>query len=364
MRKGRSKRTNMNRGRLTPRLLLRLGILLTAVCLCIYVYLETGWKASLASSDLGTQFVQNWGQLKINLASAEVEEREESWEISYIHTQDSEPTLHKKAPRWHIDLQPWAGPKPSLEDEAKRFLSYITTPQVSCTSLSSKRTAWKGSFKSWAVCLDPKYSLIQKTKSKSCRVYSFGLGVSDWSLERFLGRSGCQVHCFDPSLKQLHQQEAEMWLHRLSVDWRDPNPAAVVQNQHANSKKLATILNDFGHRKVDVLKVDMESAEWKILENLVLEGVLDSVGQLLLEIHLHWAGFEVGGDDPSVVRYWFSLLKELEDAGFHLFHTHTNPSKPHLFLHKNLLNASSAYILSWGKWKPSEVQSSDEPKSE
>ncbi|XP_024146346.1 methyltransferase-like protein 24 [Oryzias melastigma] len=348
----------MSRGRLTPGLLLRLGILFMFVCLCIYVYLETGWKASPASLDSGTQFPPNWGQLRIKLASAE---EEESWEISYIHTQDSEPTLHKKAPRWRIDLQPWAGPKPSLEDEAKRFLSYITTPQVSCASLSSKRTAWKGSSKGWAVCLDPKYSLIQKTKSKSCRVYSFGLGVTDWWLERFLGRSGCQVHCFDPSLKQLHQQDAEMWLHRLSVDWRDPNPA-IAQHQHANSKKLATILNDFGHREVDVLKVDMESAEWKILENLVLEGVLDSVGQLLLEIHLHWAGFEVGGDDPSVVRYWFSLLKELEDAGFNLFYAHRNPSKPPLFLQKNLLNASSAYTLGWVKWKPSMVP--DEPKSE
>lgn len=91
----------------------------------------------------------------------------------------------------------------------------------------------------------------------------------------------------------------------------------------------------------------MESAEWKILENLVLEGVLDSVGQLLLEVHLHWAGFEVGGDDPSVVRYWFSLLKELERANFRLFHVYSNPAKPHLFLHKNVLNASSAYTLSW-----------------
>ena len=101
----------------------------------------------------------------------------------------------------------------------------------------------------------------------------------------------------------------------------------------------------------------MESAEWKILENLVLEGVLDSVGQLLLEIHLHWAGFEVGGDDPSVVRYWYSLLKELERAKFHLFHVHSDPDKPHLFLHKNVLNASSVYTLSWvnAKWKPSRV---------
>lgn len=76
------------------------------------------------------------------------------------------------------------------------------------------------------------------------------LGVDDRSLERSLARAGCEVHCFDPSLKQPHLQQAEMWLHRLSVDWRDPNPAIVAQRQYANTKKLATILNDFGHRQV------------------------------------------------------------------------------------------------------------------
>ncbi|MED6281490.1 Methyltransferase-like protein 24, partial [Characodon lateralis] len=180
------------------------------------------------------------------------------------------------------------------------------------------------------------------------------LGVDDRSMDNFLAQSGCEVHCFDPSLEQPHLQKAEIWFHRISVDWRDPSPAILPKRQ-ANNKKLATILDDFGHREVDVLKADMESAEWKILENLVLEGVLNSVGQLLLELHLHWAGFEVAGDDPSVVRYWFSLLKELERASFRLFHVHNNPKKPHLFLHKNILNASSAYTLSWvnTRWKPS-----------
>uniref|UniRef100_A0A3Q4BLE4 Methyltransferase domain-containing protein n=1 Tax=Mola mola TaxID=94237 RepID=A0A3Q4BLE4_MOLML len=247
-------------------------------------------------------------------------------------------------PRWRIDLEPWASESHSLEDEAKRFLGYITTPQV---------TAQHGTRGAWAACLDPKYSLSHRIQSKHCRVYSFGLGVEDRSLERSLARAGCEVHCFNPGLKQPHVHQAEMWLHRLSVDWRDPNPAIGAQRQHANTKKLATILNDFGHRQVDVLKADMESAEWKILENLLLEGVLNSVGQLLLELHLHWAGFEVGGDDPTVVRFWFSLLKELERANFRLFHVHSNPTKPHLFLHKNVLNASSAYTLSWvnTEWK-------------
>ncbi|KAK5852936.1 hypothetical protein PBY51_006767 [Eleginops maclovinus] len=353
---------DMGRERLTWGLLLRVGVLLTGLCVCVHVYLETGWRGTPAPLGRPTQAIQNWG------TKAETEEQDRSIKrrISYVRTlkkdsqikkkeEDKEepspaccPPLrsHRKAPRWHIDLEPWARVSHSLEDEAKRFLNYITTPQVSCA-------AQEGTKGAWAACLDPKYSLSHRIQSKHCRVYSFGLGVDDRTLERSLARAGCEVHCFDPSLKQPHLQQAEMWLHRLSIDWRDPNPAFVAQ-RHANTKKLATILNDFGHRQVDVLKADMESAEWKILENLVLEGVLDSVGQLLLELHLHWAGFEVGGDDPSVVRYWFSLLKELERANFRLFHVHSDPAKPHLFLHKNVLNASSVYTLSWvnTEWKP------------
>ncbi|XP_070782043.1 probable methyltransferase-like protein 24 isoform X1 [Enoplosus armatus] len=360
---------DMGRERLTWGLLLRLGILLTAVCVCVHVYLETGVGAPTPLA-LGrpTQTSQNWGQQsRTKHVSAEAEEKDRSIKrrISYVRTlkKDREdpsppccppPRPRRKTPRWHIDLEPWASESHSLEDEAKRFLNYITTPQVLCASWAGEESTQEENKGGWAACLDPKYSLTHRIQSKRCRVYSFGLGVDDRSLEHSLARAGCEVHCFDPSVKQPHLQQAEMWLHRLSVDWRDPNPAIVAQRQYANTKKLATILNDFGHRQVDVLKADMESAEWKILENLVLEGVLDSVGQLLLELHLHWAGFEVGGDDPSVVRYWFSLLKELEHANFRLFHVHSDPAKPRLFLHKNVLNASSAYTLSWvnTEWKP------------
>ncbi|XP_029902416.1 methyltransferase-like protein 24 [Myripristis murdjan] len=360
----------MGREWFTRGLLLRLCILLAALCVCLHVYLERGRRGAPAPQASGrpTQTSQESRGKRVSL------DRSVKRRVSYIRTlkkdspvrrtdgdrEDPSPACcpplhpHRKSPRWHIDLEPWASESRSLEDEARRFLDYITTPQVSCVSLSRGDSDPEGPKGPWAVCMDPKYSLTHRIHSKNCRVYSLGLGMDDRSLERSLAKSGCEVHCFDPSLKQPHLQQAEMWLHRLSVDWRDPNPAIVAQHQHASTKKLATILNDFGHRQVDVLKADMESAEWKILENLILEGVLDSVGQLLLELHLHWAGFEVGGDDPSVVRYWFSLLKELEHANFRLFRFHSDPAKPRLFLHKNVLNASSAYTLGWinTQWRP------------
>ncbi|XP_023368987.1 methyltransferase-like protein 24 isoform X2 [Otolemur garnettii] len=169
-----------------------------------------------------------------------------------------------------------------------------------------------------------------------------------------MANNGCEVHRFDPSVKSAHVlQNQRLWYHRLSIDWRDPHPAVAAQKPHSSTRKLGSVLNEFGHHKIDVLKADLESAEWKVLENLILEDVLEQIGQLIFEIHLHWPGFEVSGSDSSVVRFWYSLLKELELKDFRLFHSYKDLSKPQLFLKKDIFNASSCYTLSWvnTRWK-------------
>ncbi|KGL77101.1 Methyltransferase-like 24, partial [Tinamus guttatus] len=258
--------------------------------------------------------------------------------------------------RWHIELQPWASPTPSLDYEAVRFLKYISTSQISCehmnlNSLAGRSEAAK---KPWSLCLDEQFSLIHRIRNKQCRLYSLGLGNEDNQFEVNMANSGCEVHRFDPSVKSAHVQEGRrLWHHRLSIDWRDPNPAIAAHKLHSNTKKLGTILNEFGHQKIDVLKADVESAEWKILENLILEDVVGQIGQLVVEVHIHWPGFEVSGNDSAVVRYWYSLLRELELQDFRLFHTYKDLSKPQMFLKKEAFNASSSYTLSWvnTRWK-------------
>ncbi|XP_066534056.1 probable methyltransferase-like protein 24 [Hoplias malabaricus] len=337
----------MLKERLNRCVLLRACVLLSVVCVCVHVYVE------FKGYDL-----KNWTRVApVTPKHTQLDTKHQSVSKSSSRSglSDPNPTCcppvqhRRKALKWKIELQPWATDSHSLEDEALRFIKYITTPQVSCERPTFPVIESDGSElqRSWVLCLDNRFSLARCIHTKRCRVYSLGLGGEEKWLERVLSNAGCEVHCFDPSIKEAHLQDSHMWLHRLSVDWRDPNPAIPAQRQHSSTKKLATILNDFGHRQVDVLKIDMESAEWKILENLVLEGVLSSVGLLLLEVHVHWAGFEVSGDEPSVVRYWFSMLKELERANFCLYHSYRDPAKPRLFLQKNMLNASSSYILGW-----------------
>ncbi|XP_061283589.1 probable methyltransferase-like protein 24 isoform X1 [Bos javanicus] len=261
-----------------------------------------------------------------------------------------------KGPRWQIDLQPWAGPARSLDEEALRFLRYISTIQIECDHMSTDSLATDSSptKKPWPVCLDDRFGLVHQIRNKQCRLYSLGLGSDDTHFEVGMASNGCEVHRFDPSVESAHVLESErLWFHRLSIDWRDPHPAVAAQKPYGNTRKLGAILNEFGHHKIDVLKADLESAEWKVLENLILEDVLKQIGQLIFEIHLHWPGFEVSGSDSSVVRFWYSLLKELELQDFRLFHSYKDLSKPQLFLKKDIFNASSCYTLGWvnTRWK-------------
>ncbi|XP_076127959.1 putative methyltransferase-like protein 24 [Alosa pseudoharengus] len=331
--------------------LLGVCALLCVVCVCLHVYVELTWWGGQGSATRLHQAVT--APTRKRRVSEDAHTWRKNASLSAANTVGSTccppQRRSRSGRRWRIELQPWAGERHSLEEEAKRFLRYISTPQIQCSR------SMLDAEEHWNVCEDDRFSLARRVTNKHCRVYSLGLGADERQVERALVRAACEVHCFDPSISEPHLQESErLWVHRLSVDWRDPNPAISGQRHHGNTKKLATILNEFGHQEVDVLKVDMESAEWKILENLVLEGVLSSVGQLLLEVHLHWAGFEVGGEDSDVVRYWFSLLKEVELAHFSLFHSWSDPNKPRLFLHRNLWNTSSAFRLGWvnTRWKP------------
>lgn len=74
-------------------------------------------------------------------------------------------------------------------------------------------------------------------------------------------------------------------------------------------KKLSTIMADLKHQRIDILKMDIEGAEYDVIEDL-LQAKLD-VRQLLVEFHHR---FKSIGKDKSN-----SIIRKLNDSGYRIF---------------------------------------------
>ena len=91
----------------------------------------------------------------------------------------------------------------------------------------------------------------------------------------------------------------------------------------------------------------MNSAEWKILRNLLVSGEINRIAQLMVHVHMSWAGFGIAGDDAQVVHNWTEVLNGLMRAGFELVHSHELPGPKTLMGHAELFNSSCRYSLTF-----------------
>ncbi len=89
-------------------------------------------------------------------------------------------------------------------------------------------------------------------------------------------------------------------------------------------KSLSTIMAELGHPRIDLLKMDIEGAEYQVIENLK-EGSLRPA-QLLVEFHHRFPGVGVSRTKTA--------LQQLREMGYRLFSV--SPSGEEFgFLHKD-----------------------------
>ena len=74
-------------------------------------------------------------------------------------------------------------------------------------------------------------------------------------------------------------------------------------------KRMQTFLSELRHARIDLLKMDIEGAEYAVIEDLIASGIL--VKQLLVEFHHRWK--EIG---PSKTK---QAIRNLNAAGYEIF---------------------------------------------
>jgi FkbM family methyltransferase len=176
----------------------------------------------------------------------------------------------------------------------------------------------------WCICPDG--------LSNQSVVYSFGVGEDiSFDLE-LIRRFGAQVHAFDPTPRsiawvQLQTLPAQFNFHEYGIGavdgnlmFRPPENPRFVSYRVASQKtmassieapvhRLATIMKMLGHDEVDVLKMDIEGAEYDVLGDVIASKA--RVGQLLVEFHHRWE--DIGLEKTR------DTIRKLNRAGFRIF---------------------------------------------
>jgi FkbM family methyltransferase len=165
-------------------------------------------------------------------------------------------------------------------------------------------------------------------------VYSAGVG-DDISFDlALIERYGLTIHAIDPTPAAIewlaHQHPPKTFiLHPYALGGRDAttrffankNPDwishSMLQTSHTVAeaievplRRLATLMRELGHDRIDLLKLDIEGAEYEVIDDLLASRI--PIGQLLVEFHHRFEGI-----GPDRTR---RAVRALNEAGFRSFH--------------------------------------------
>lgn len=199
-------------------------------------------------------------------------------------------------------------------------------------------------FASFIVC--PKYL------DRNSIVYSFGVGTDiSFDLD-VIGKYNCNIFCFDPT------PDSKIWINSISIPeklkfyeyglsdknekvkfYKPINDSHISHstikndNSHADEyilvemKDLDTIMVELGHRFIDILKLDIEGSEYKVLESILLKEEI-FIRQIVVEFHHRFS--KIG------IQRTLDSIRQLKDKGYLLFAI-TDTKEEYSFIHKSVI---------------------------
>jgi FkbM family methyltransferase len=209
----------------------------------------------------------------------------------------------------------------------KRFVNVALGKDICLRPTANTETEFHGSsYGGWAIkanCLNSESS-----------VFSVGVG-EDVSFDlSLISKYGCEVIALDPT------ERSQQWVaenvpdrrfvfHKIALAATDgtlelfpPSKTAHVSascrlSSHTLTTpyavpcmRLTTLMRERGVTRIDVLKMDIEGAEYDVIRDIVQSGVAQSIDQLLVEFHHHFSSFSI--------RDTLDAVEQLRSNGFQI----------------------------------------------
>ncbi|XP_071082994.1 probable methyltransferase-like protein 24 isoform X2 [Haliotis cracherodii] len=189
----------------------------------------------------------------------------------------------------------------------RTYHSYLDNVDILCSRKLRMGRLGDGG---WEICDDREYRPV-----KPCVVYSFGINY-DYSFDDAMAKNyECDVFSFDPSMKKnSYQRSARVRFLNIGIDSEN----TVNGNWEMHTLGRVKAMLNHNQNAIDVLKMDVESSEWRSLPEMVASRDLRSVRQLLVEYHGKCT-------DRDECIQMLKVLKDVYDLGFRKFYVHKNP---------------------------------------
>ncbi|RXK89430.1 FkbM family methyltransferase [Chlorobaculum sp. 24CR] len=125
----------------------------------------------------------------------------------------------------------------------------------------------------------------------------------------------CNVHAFDPNPKWIDWIRAqrtppEFHFHPFTIGNADGTVRLREDAVEVPAKRVQTVMSELGVEAIDILKMDIESAEYEVIDDILDSGV--PVYQLLVEFHHRFKNVPIEKTK--------SVLEKLSAAGYRIFH--------------------------------------------
>ncbi|XP_052788587.1 probable methyltransferase-like protein 24 [Mya arenaria] len=190
------------------------------------------------------------------------------------------------------------------------FSRYINSLQVLCKDVIRVGSLSAGGKE---ICIDEQYK-----PKPPCLVYSFGIN-NQFDFDEDINRLfGCDVFCFDPSMKTKSFRKADqIWFYNWGLGGENTRNELGWQ-----IKTVDVIRKELNHtnRPIDILKIDIEGDEWYSIPQMISSGALDDVKQISMETHFisKTPGGQLWGSHPIPPADELYTLRLLYDEGFRI----------------------------------------------
>ena len=189
------------------------------------------------------------------------------------------------------------------------------------------------------------WSVCQHSLNAGSIVYSIGIG-KDASFDlSLISKHGCKIHAYDPTPQSVHwvaehvheplfqmtptalaafDGTIKMYLPSVLVS-DGVSASAINISQNSTSTKhgvvdkselffeapcrtLSSLMQANNHDYCDLVKMDIEGVEYDVIQQICDQGLVRSIGQLLVEFHHYFPGLEASSTQRAV--------RQLKECGF------------------------------------------------